>query len=453
MSTMCLRRIAALVLCSVSGLAAAAGISCDKATNSIEQAICQSHKVAALDEQMGQAYAQAAQRAHGEQEKLLRDQRHWLAERNELIHGLLGAKPSPTKDSRVEQPLIRFYQDRIAYLSHVFSAGNDGSPLLIAIANRLSNDEGRGYPENAWKSLGGDGSIFSAPQEEETDAKNIASKIPVDPGKPLTDAMNALGDYGDQSDTSPITLAMLPEIGTGGMYKMGGTLHCVDWSLFTWHGRSLQALETPQILQQNCWTTRGTIAAFKGMTYALSMEIELTGSTIQTQALAAGKWSEPDRLEVRYDYELQRPQGFCAKNSPDCSELTSLANDYVSRYDRSRIPESLSGVSLSQEEAASYAAMQASLEHLDRSLPTFGQTIDDGYSNFGDGAIAFPVRWHGEVLLGRISRASLGWRTGDNWLVGFWRRSGQSLEPIVGIRVPVMRTSYLHSAVVPYGAR
>lgn len=437
----------AVFLFGVSGLAAAAGISCDKATNSIDQAICQSHKLSALDAQMGQAYAEAAQRARGEQEKLLRDQRHWLAERNELIHGLFGEQPSPAKASQMEQPLIRFYQDRIAYLSHVFSASNDGSPLLTAITNKLSKDEARGYPDNAWKSLGGDGSIFRAPQEEVTDAKNVGSKIPADPGKPLTDVINDLGDDGDMS---PITLAMLPEIGTGGMYKMAGTLHCVDWSLFTWHDRSLQALETPQILQQNCWTTRGTIVAFKGMTYALSLGIDLTGSTIQTQALAAGKWSAPDRLEVRYDYELQRPRGYCAKDNPDCGELTALANSYVTRYDRNRIPDLLSATSLSEKEAASYAVMQASMNGQDRALPTFGQSSDDGYGDFGDGAIDFPLRWHGALLMGRISRAAIGWRIGDDWLVGFWRMSGQTLEPIVGVRVPVARAGYLHAAMVTW---
>lgn len=446
MSIMWLRRTAALVLCSVSGLAAAAGISCDRATNSIDKAICQSHKLSTLDEQMGQAYAQAAQRAHGEHEKLLRDQRHWLAERNELIHGLLGEKPSPAKDGRVEQPLIRFYQDRIAYLSHVFSASHDGSPLLTAIANKLSKDEDHGYPSDPWRSLGGDGSIFLAPQEERADANSVASKIPVDPGKPLTDAINDLVDNGD---TTWITLAMLPDIGTGGMYTVAGTLHCATWELFTWRGRTLQALKTPHVLQQNCWTTRGTIVSFQGTTRALSLGIALTDSTIQTQALTSGKWIEPNRLEVRYDYELQSPQGFCAEDNPGCSDLIALANAYVARYDRSRIPDLLSATALSDQEAASYATMLASMRDLDGLLPTFGQTINDGYSAFGDGAITFPVRWHGEVLLGRISRASLGWRTGDNWLIGLWRLSGPSLEPVVGVRVPVVRTGYLHSAIVP----
>lgn len=443
---MWLRRMTALVLCSLSGLAAAAGISCDKASNSIDQAICQSHRISALDEQMGQAYAEAAQRARGEQEKLLRDQRHWLAERNELIHGLIGEKPLTTKEDRLEKPLARFYQDRIAYLSHVFRDRKDASPLLTAIASKLSKDEDRGYPKDPWNSLGGDGSIFLAPQEEGADAKDVGSKIPVDPGKPLTDLINELVDNGD---TTRITLAMLPDLGIGGMYTVAGTLHCANWALFTWRGRTLQALMTPHVLQQNCWTTQGTIVSFQGATHALSLGIALTDSTIRTQALTGGKWIAPNRLEVRYDYELQSPQGFCAEDNPRCSDLIALANTYVARYDRSRIPELLSATALSDEEAASYATMQASMDDPGGVLPTFGQTINDGYSAFGDGAITFPLRWHGEVLLGRISRASLGWRVGDNWLIGLWRLSGQSLEPVVGVRVPVVRTGYLHSAIVP----
>lgn len=443
------RRMAALVLCCGSGLAQAASINCDKATNAADRAICQSKALSALDTQMGRAYVDATQRAHGEQEKLLRDQRHWLAERNDLIHGLTGEQPSTAKDDQLEKPLARLYQDRIAYLNNVFRDSKDDSPLLTAIANKLSKDEDRGYPKDPWGSLGGDGSIFHAPQEEETDAKSVSSRIPVDPGKPLTAVINALVDNGD---TSQITLAMLPDIGTGGMYTVAGTLHCEDWSLFTWRDRTIQALETPHVLQQNCWTSRGTIVSYQQTAYALSLGVALTGSTIQVQARTSGKWIAPKRLEVRYDYELQSPQGFCATDNPDCSELIALANAYVTRYDRSRIPELLSATALSEKDAASYATMLASMDDHGGELPTFGQRINDGYSAFGDGAITFPVRWHGEVLLGRMSRASLGWRIGDNWLIGFWRLSGQSLdslEPAVGVRVPVVRTGYLHSAIVP----
>lgn len=447
---MWLRHMVVLALCGASGLATAEGIQCDKAVNSVDRAICHSRTLPALDAKLGHAYADAAQRAGANQDGLLRDQRHWLAERNELIGASMNDPSSPAASPSIrtstEKELARFYEDRIAYLSHVFRNDNGGSPLLLAIADRLSKNTGQGYPDDVWKSLGGDGSVFHAPREEQTDAKHVGAKIPVDAGTALTSIIKEVAPEGDDSQLS---LVMLPDLGTGGINQMGGTLHCVDWSLFTWHGRTIHALETPAILQQNCWTTWGTMVEFQGKVHALTNARDLTGSTIQTQSLTDGKWSAADRLEVRYDYALESPKGYCAKDSTDCAELTSLANSYATRYDRTRIPEVLA-TSLSDKEKASYVAMQGiDKNEQPHSLPMFDQPNDGSYSDFADGALTFPVRWHGEVLLGRIGRDGMGWRIGDDWLVGFWRQEGGALKPLAGIRVPVKRTTWLHSTVIP----
>jgi len=58
------------------------------------------------------------------------------------------------------------------------------------------------------------------------------------------------------------------------------------------------------------------------------------------------------------------------------------------------------------------------------------------------------VRWHGELMLGRIGHGGLGWRIDENWLVGIWRWDGKSLSPIAGVIVPTQRSAFLLSAVM-----
>lgn len=430
------------MLLSAPLIAAAAGFDCKRAANAVEHAICEHSALSALDSQMIDAYIQARHRAADSEEKLMRDQRNWLAMRNETVLHDYAEGNIPRGQVGTIQG---FYQARIDFLNHLFVVPSHESPLLKAIASRLSTSTVADSSADMWKALGGDGSIFDIAAEQRYAAGEIPAHIPVDAGPALAGVVQSI-HVG--SSTDEMTLALLPSATFGGLYSVDGTAHCVDWSLFAWQGRTIRPVETPRMLQQNCWTTLGTLATFKGQVYAISNDAGLTSSEIRVQPRVGDAWGESSRLQVHYDYALGKPAGYCDSSNTDCDALTAQAYVYAGRYSRSRVVEALA-VPLSEQERMTFDAMQSAAAdaHTQFNLPTFGKTTR-GYPGFADGSVWFPVRWHGELMLGRIGHGGMGWRTDENWSIGIWRWDGKSLSPVAGVVVPAQRSTFLLSAMM-----
>ena len=68
-----------------------------------------------------------------------------------------------------------------------------------------------------------------------------------------------------------------------------------------------------------------------------------------------------------------------------------------------------------------------------------------GMDGFAAEARFFPARLNGELLLGRIGHAHVGWRENDDWLVAFWRLRDDNLEAVAGVPVGVMTGGLLLS--------
>jgi uncharacterized protein len=435
--------VAGMLLCSPL-VVCAAGFDCKQAANSAEHAICDDPTLSSLDGQMTAAYTQALHRAANAQDNLMRDQRNWLAERNEMASRLY-------EDDSVQREntkgIERAYQQRIDFLNHLFVPAASPSALLEAIAQKLSASPAPGdYDyQSRWKTLGGDGSVFDVPTEQAYAVGEVGKHMPIDDEAGLA---NVIGALSSTSSAERVTLALLPSAKFGGLYQVGGTLSCVTWSLFAWHGQTIESINTPENLGQNCWTTEGVFASFSGQIYAIADSVNLTSSDISVQPWTGNDWGAQRRLLARYDYTLSQPTAYCEHSSKDCDALTALADAYAKRYSRSRVGDILKSP-LSEQEQESFDAMlkAAPDEKRQVELPTFGATIV-GYPDFADGSVWFAARMHGELLLGRIGHGGLGWRSDDNWYVGFWRWDGASLSPVIGVVVPVQRADFLLSANV-----
>lgn len=437
------RFVAGMLLCSPL-MASAAGFDCKQAANSAEHTICDDPALSSLDDQMMAAYTRALHRAGSNQDRLMRDQRNWLAERNEMASLYFDHESVRQENTK---GIERFYQQRIDFLNHLFVTADQTSPLLKAVALKLSTSAAPGDYDYkiGWKALGGDGSVFDMPAEHAYTVGEVGKHIPVDNQAGLSDV---IGSLPSASNDDRVTLALLPSAKFGGLYQVGGTLECVSWSLFTWQRQAIAPIKTPEILDQNCWTATGVFAGFQGQLYAISDSVKLTSSDISVQLLTGSDWGAQSRLLVRYDYTLSKPIAYCDSSSKDCDVLTALADAYARRYSRSRVVEILNSP-LSAEEQKSFDAMlkAAPDERTQVELPTFGATVV-GYTNFADGSVWFPTRMHGELMLGRIGHGGLGWRSNDNWYVGFWHWDGKSLSPVIGVIIPVQRADFLLSADV-----
>lgn len=437
------RFVAGMLLCSPL-VAYAAGFDCKQAANSAEHAICDDPALSSLDGQMMAAYTQALHRAGSDQDKLMRDQRNWLAERNEMASLYFDHESVRQEHTK---GIGRFYQQRIDFLNHLFATADHTAPLLEAVALKLSTSAAPGDYDYkiGWKALGGDGSVFDMPAEQAYIVGEVGKHIPVDNQVGLSDV---IGKLPSASNNDGVTLALLPSAKFGGLYQVGGTLECVTWSLFTWQRQAIAPIKTPEILDQNCWTASGVFASFQGQLYAIADSVKLTSSDISVQPLVGNHWGTQRRLLARYDYTLAQPTAYCDSSNKDCDVLAALADTYAKRYSRSRVAEILTSPLSGQEQATFNTMLKAAPDESKQvELPTFGATVV-GYPDFADGSVWFPVHMHGELMLGRIGHGGLGWRSNDNWYVGFWRWDGKSLSPVIGTIVPVQRAGFLLSANV-----
>lgn len=430
----------ALALLAAAPLVLAAGFDCGQARGAVERQICDDAGLSRLDSQMAQAFARARAKAGPQAEALLRDQRHWLAERDEAV-GM--AARLENMDSAAG-----FYRDRIAFLDHVFDTPPTDAPLLAAIVKHLAGQPPDRTDVDEGQVLGGDGTVF-----------RLAAAQPFDPAKPLPFDAAPLVKLAGEVDAGPSngTMLLLDDLQLGGLYSVQGTADCIYLKLFSWHGRVVRPIPVPETLSQNCWTLRGWLVAFRNHAYALqSDESSIAASDIEAQQWDGEHWSRAVRVLVRYDYRASPQYVQCAQ--ADCAGLAALARDALDRHVRSRDADAWAGHVPAEAQAQfetlrQQAGKDADLQELPwadtpKSYASHGDYYA-GFRSFDNSSGFFPIRWQGEWLLGRIGHATLGWRTSDDWLLGIWRWDGHSFVPMLGMVAPTRRTGLLLTAWLP----
>jgi uncharacterized protein len=438
-----MKTLLALGLLMVGPLASAAGFDCKQAKGLAEQHICSDTELSQLDDRMTQAFAQARARAGQQADVLLRDQRNWLAERNELI-----PQNAQLLASFYHRSMVSLYQMRIAFLEHVFSDQPADSPLLADIVRYLASEPlvKTDSPYEDWQQALGGGTVFQ-----------VAVKQPFDASKPSlfdTGSLSTIAANSDVDLRSNVKLFLLDASHLGGLYSVAGTASCVTVALFSWHDHAVQAVPVPETLDQNCWMQQGSLVGFRGQAYALqSDEANVVASYMQTQQWLGDHWTKPARVLVRYDYRMLPRSVHCEPT--DCSGLIALANQMLERYDRSRDPSMLT----QSIPADAQAQVDALLKHAKNNpdledLPwiSVSNSFHDwsGYGSFNNSdSTFFPIHWQGEWMLGRIGHASLGWRISADWLLGIWRWNGHTFVPVLGMGAPIRRGDFLLSAWLP----
>lgn len=402
--------------------AAPAAIACGRAANAVQRLVCTDAPVRALDAQMAGAYASALRRLPAQRDALVRDQRNWLAERDDQAWAL---RADPATAATAGAELARIYRERIAFLGHAGEA--IASPVLARLDQALSAVDAQG------------GDVLTAPgaevaQEQRYDSQ--AELLAHLPGKP-TDALSHRFDQ-DFVGAGDRTLAWLPQAGVGGAYVVQGTADCAYWVLFAREGGQLVPIDTPDTLAGNCWNTQGHLAEVDRQVVALQVTRGLLDPSQdwQVQAWDGRSWGRAAHLRARFDHVMRIDAASCA-TGVDCAAAKAAALDYARRHDREPLPQTLADAALPAAGQARYARMRALAKSADAvaQLPQPGQRTYHGLDGYGSEAVFFPARLGDEWVLGRIGHGHVGWRVAGGWLVGFWRLDGDRLVPLAGVAV------------------
>lgn len=419
----------ALALLGAVPLASAAGFDCAKANDAIEQKICSDPRLSALDSQMTQVFEQTRAKAGLRADALARDQRNWLHERNEEM--ALGGNGA----------LI--YQDRITYLQHVFDARPTNTPLLAAIVKHLASQSAAALLQRYGDMnlvLGGDGSVFKVATEQMFDP---AKPQPFDVGPLAKVAGQMAGDAG--MDIDDIRLSRLDDLHFGALYLWVGTARCMSVAFFSWHDRTIKFIDAPEMFNQDCGMSGGPLIEFKGHVYALQLDdLSVASTDIVVQRWDGDGWDSYNRVHVRYDYTTSPQYMHCAL--ADCAELTAQVSKVFVRYLQKFDADALVGHIPADVQMQFEAERKLAVKDFGVGELPWGNTPKRyyyGMDGFDGTSVFFPIHWQGEWLLGRIGHASMGWRTGDDWLLGVWRWDGHTFTPVLGMVAEARRTSFL----------
>jgi uncharacterized protein YecT (DUF1311 family) len=434
----------ALALLGATPLVSAAGFDCGQAKSSVERQICGNTLLSRLDGQMTQVFAKARAKAGLHTDALLRDQHNWLGERDDVMM------------SNGSGGVAQEYMGRILFLEYVFDAPPANAPLLAAIVKHLVNQ-----PSGAPMTLGGDGTVFKwAPEQSYASAK----RLPFD--------TRSLIEMADKACVEPsdATLFLLDNFQLGGFYSSSFYMtgissgDCANMGLFIWHGRAVQPITVPESLGEGITqTVSGGLVEFHSHAYALSSsKYSIAGSDIEAQQWD-GKhwtWTDPARVMVRYDYRTSPQYMHCVL--ADCAKLTALARKALGRYVHGRNADTLAG-QVPTDAQAQFETLQQQAGKSDslKELPWPSYVPDSyishgyryegfrGFDNINGSSVFFPIRWQGEWLLGRISRATEGYRSSDDVLLGIWRWDGDSFVPMLGMVASTQRAGFLLAAWLP----
>lgn len=423
-----------------AGGAVTSDVACAHPANAVQRFVCTDAPVRALDAEMAAVYADALRRNPARRAALERDQRNWLAERDDAAHTLLSQ--GLTTDSAGEA-LAHVYRGRIDFLRRVGEAAASESPLLAHLDRALPTfDAGE---TDGFAALG----ARRAPRREYAQTESVLAHVP---GMPDDELLRKLASA-DNSMTHWRDPVWLDKAGIGGVYVVEGTAHCAYWVMFQRRGVELRSIPAPGTLLGNCNLEDGDLALIGERIAAVRATADTLTPTRTWQVQPwndDGTWGEPVRWMARFDHVLRVGAATCA-TGVDCASARAAALDFATRYDREPLPSTLADGSLSAAERASFARMRSLAESSDiaRELPQIGASTFSGLDGFGVESSFFPARLGGDLVLGRIGHGRIGWREAGGWLVGFWKLDGDDLVPVAGVVVASDAGRFLVAGPVP----
>lgn len=432
-----------------SASAQSPSFDCAKATQPVEQIICGSADLSALDIEMTAAFKRAQDSSGDRRAELLTAQRQWLRERSPTCHLVGGPLPGPDL-SAAETCLEQSYHARIVALSQ--PAATTTKTACDAVADQIrAYSPPANFPE-AW------GRVVDALSAEPN------GSLKVDKNGWVGEKREALTKLSSEFRASEKLIKAVASIAGSGewfvrFYRSGhrtlyaaevtrGSSSCQHFVFFdaASNGQA-QQVKAPLVVEGGdstsfCSGATGWIGEAGGESaFIVEHDNGSPNVDIGITPWRNDGWQRECHVGIHFDAELKVTDQFC--KNVNCASFCDIAQTLAVKFDRD--PKSAASTTLlsnnlqSEKFARMKQLMDADKTGLRAQLPTFGAYAKSSYTGFS-GAILFPVVVGGETFLAQLGGAAFGWRESPDYLFAAYRLGDDGLEPVAGIYISKIRS-------------
>ncbi|RFB74980.1 lysozyme inhibitor LprI family protein [Methylovirgula sp. 4M-Z18] len=453
----------ALALAVMNGARAAPSFDCAKASTPVERAICSDPDLGNLDATLASVLKEALGRAGPSRDDLLRQQREWLASRNDCASEKTPLKTaiclqksyteqinqlrlfaSPLKDGSA--PLCHVFAERIEALSqadaNIFAPTRSSSWFGRTALDILADDK------SSELILNKDASHYS------TVAELLAAFAKAAQPATLSDKTKAVIDE-DFAGSSYLYLYRLPQ---SDLYVVGtvqGTLSCTvhDWfEIRDGHMEPMDSLDPEDKRDDGnmCGALEDRLGVFKNIPVRLALTWQATPdlpSVVEIEARVGDAWAPACsvRFEFAPTFDLNQSlnQGEKSCTFQNCSKLYDEALRLVVAFQNRRSDQI---GTMSQAERNTFDAIQT-LWSKDTPAPDFDQNRDQARqpdTALDTNPMILPSVVDDKVYLVTLGHRTIGWRIFGDWEVKFWSLAGDHLENVATTTVGMARGKLLN---------
>lgn len=420
---MSLRYFAGL-LAGLLSCACASAMDCSQARQAIEQLICSQPRLQRLDSQLNQSYAAllAARPAQAHAWKL--DQLDWLTIRNAT--NFQERMPASVRSERIAW----LYRERISLLQAALSPPLPRLPLLEDLQAHVDQ-----LP-----------ALFSAKHPMATLRRwvpllpfHAIAALPQPPDPMLRNALEG---------SQELRTYQQGTLGIGAVLDTGGSGQCQLWNLFHVDGGKTRRVATPAMLDQLCAPYSGTLVDYRGVTYALSVDISDRDIQIQATALDGDDWTQSSTLELHFAKRLGKVDAYC--KGSDCASLQSLAKQQISRLRTGHTLGQAPPVDHEQAVIRSWLAPRKAV--LDDLSPMTSMGLPQALLQqieFDTSSTIWLQPDGATWLVGRAGHPATIHGVWSSWMTGFWQRQDDRLVPRALFIWQETHGQLLHALILP----